>query len=442
MVKLFLTLLFSMGQLHAATLSLIPEQNQMKQGRSLTVNMLYIGPASPDELNVKRWQTEVFIERRDREERRLPDGSVEVKQRLALYPKSTGLLTLGPLALGGVKSDRFDLLVTPAVVNDVNITPIWRALPDQIWQGKSIERCLTIPLSEQRNRVKVDLPEIPGISVVQTQNKTYSFEDKPIAERCWRFMPQQPGNYLVELPPIIQRGRGRWTFYLPSQNIEVLPLPSYLPTSISVGKPQVQVNQGKQGWTVNIQAPSGQPAETLWGLKSALANSMSIDADQIESVEGQLFVPYKRWSFGQSGSARIPYFNTDTERLDVAEIELKAPWRLPMFATVLLLIVGMAILVKATLLGIGLHRRRERVQAFKQSISSAKTAVEIKTTLLSRSMTGAESNAQYKTLQQWADSQGDQEAASLANSLNQLAYGQRVEAPLDELKRALINRLR
>ncbi len=113
-----------------------------------------------------------------------------------------------------------------------------------------------------------------------------------------------------------------------------------------------------------------------------------------------------------------------------------------MFATVLLLIVGMAILVKATLLGIGLNRRRERVQAFKQLISSATTADEIKTTLLSRSMTGAESNAQYKTLQQWAVVQGDQEAASLAKSLNQLAYGQRGEAPLDELKRALINRLR
>jgi hypothetical protein len=431
-----------MGQLHAATLSLIPEHNQMEQGRSLTVNMLYIGPASPDELNVKRWQTEVFIERRDREERRLHDGSVEVKQRLTLYPKSTGLLTLGPLALGGAKSDRFDLLVTPAVVNDVDITPIWRPLPDQMWQGESIERCLTIPLSEQRNRVKIDLPEIPGISVVQTQNKTYSFEDKPIAERCWRFMPQQPGNYLVELPPIIQRGRGRWTFYLPSQTVEVLPLPSYLPTSISVGKPQVQVNQGEQGWTVNIQAPSGQPAETLWGLKSALANAMSIDADQIESVEGQLFVPYKGWSFGQSGTARVPYFNTDTERLDVAELELKAPWRLPMFATVLLSIVGVAMLVKATRLAIGLNRRRERVQAFKQAISSATTADEIKTTLLSRSMSGAENNAQYKTLQQWADSQGDEEAASLAKSLNQLAYGQRAEAPLDELKRALINRLR
>jgi hypothetical protein len=222
----------------------------------------------------------------------------------------------------------------------------------------------------------------------------------------------------------------------------VLPLPSYLPTNISVGKPQVQVKQGEQGWTIDVQAPSGLPAQTLWGLKSALANVMNIDADQIEAVESQIFVPYKRWSFGQSGTARIPYFNTDTERLDAAEIELKAPWRLPIISIVLLSIIGVAILVKVTLLGIGLIRKRERVQAFKRTINSATSADEIITVLLSGRLAGAEGSDHFKTLQQWADAQSDQEAAHLAKSLNQLAYSQRAEAPLDELKRALINRLR
>lgn len=441
MVKLFLTLLFSIGQLHAATLSLKPEQNQMEQGRSLTVNMLYIGPASPDELNVKRWQSQVFIEKRDREEQRLPDGRLEVKQRLTLYPKSTGLLTLGPLALGGAKSDRFDLLVTPAVVNDVDITPIWRPLPDQIWQGESIERCLTIPLSEQRNRVKVDLPEIPGISVVQTQNKTYSFEDKPIAERCWRFMPQQPGNYLIELPPIIQRGRGRWTFYLPTQTVEVLPLPSYLPTSISVGKPDIQVQQGVEGWNVSVHRIGSQLEPSLWGVKSALAKAAGHSVDLILEHEGAVFVPYQRWSFGQVSNAKIPYFNTATGRLDSVDVPLKAPWQLPLVGVLLLSIAGLAILIKVTLVGVGLIRRRERHKTAKQLIKSATTADQLRTVLLSSGLESADKSAQYKTLQQWAEAQGDQEAISLANTLNQLSFAKSDNLPLDEIKRILISRL-
>ena len=92
MVKLLVLLLLSVGQLHAASLSLLPEKNQIMQGRSLTVNMLYVGPTSPDDLNVKRWQDQVFIKKGEREEQRLMDGRVEVKQRLTLYPKRSGLL--------------------------------------------------------------------------------------------------------------------------------------------------------------------------------------------------------------------------------------------------------------------------------------------------------------------------------------------------------------
>ena len=116
MVKLLLMLVFSIGQLHAANLSILPEKAQIEQGRSVIVNMLYVGPTSPDELNVKRWQTQVFTEKGYRKERELPDGQVEVKQRLTLFPRQSGLLTLGPLALGGAKSQRFNLMVTPAVV--------------------------------------------------------------------------------------------------------------------------------------------------------------------------------------------------------------------------------------------------------------------------------------------------------------------------------------
>jgi hypothetical protein len=82
------------------------------------------------------------------------------------------------------------------------------------------------------------------------------------------------------------------------------------------------------------------------------------------------------------------------------------------------------------------------VQAFKRTINSAKSADEIITVLLSGRLAGAEGSDHFKTLQQWADAQSDQEAAHLAKRLNQLAYSQRAEAPLDELKRALINRLR
>lgn len=441
MVKLLLMLVFSIGQLHAASLSILPEKAQIEQGRSVIVNILYVGPTSPDELNVKRWQTQVFTEKGYRKERELPDGQVEVKQRLTLFPRQSGLLTLGPLALGGAKSQRFNLMVTPAVVNNVDITPIWDTLPEQIWQGESIESCVSMPLSEQRNRIKIESLEIPGISAVQTLSRTGLFEEQLIAKRCWRFSAQQSGNYLIELPPIIQRGRGRWTFYLPAQVIEVLPLPSYLPNSISIGKPNIEVQQGELGWRISVQVVAGSSAQTLWGVRSALARAMAISTDQIIDSEGEFFVPYKRWSFGQIVTVKLPFFNTLTGRLDTVDLLLKAPWKLPMTAIVLLSLVAVAILIKVTLLAGAFRQRRARVQAFKRAIYSATTADQLRSLVLASGCAGAEGSERYKTLQHWADAQGDQEATWLAHSINQLAFSKSDQAPLEEIKRALINRL-
>ena len=441
MVKLLVLLLISVGQLHAASLSLLPEKSQIMQGRSLTVNMIYVGPTSPDELNVKRWQTQVFIKKGEREEQRLMDGRVEVKQRLTLYPKRSGLLTMGPLALGGAKSKRFDLRVMPALVNQVDITPRWSALPDQLWQGESIESCVHMPLSEQRSRVKVELPQTVGISVVETQNRTLQSEGQPIEERCWRFSSQQPGNYLLELPPIIQRGRGRWTFYLPAQTIEILPLPSYLPNSISVGKPDIQVQSVENGWTISIQGIGGQAVEPQWGIRGALAKATNISVDQILDSDGQIYVPYKRWSIGQRYTAKLPYFNTVTGRLDSIDVQLNAPWNIPTIAIVLLSIAAIALLIKATLIGVGLIRRRERLKTLKQLITSATSADQLRSVVLASGLVSSDESAPYKTLQHWVDAQGDQEAVSLANSLNQLTFSNSVEEPLEEIKRTLINRL-
>ena len=441
MVKLLFMLIISIGELHAATLSLIPEKSVIERGRALTVNMHYVGPVSPDDLNINRWQSQVFIDKRNREERRLPDGRVEVKQRLTLYPKSTGPMTLGPLALGGAQSKRFDLLVTPSVVNQIDITPIWAPLPDQIWQGESIESCLSIPLSEQRSRVKVELPEIPGVLAMQTQNRTRSIEGGLIAERCWLFSAHQPGRYLIDLPPIIQRGRGRWIFYLPYQEVEVLPLPSYLPNSISVGQPVIDVQQSEKGWTISVQKKGGHTAQPIWGLKSAIAEATGVPTDQIIDLEGAVFVPFNPWSFGQISTAKIPFFNTTTGRLDAVEVNVKAPWNLPLMGRILSLILGLVFLVIVTHLGKTLMLRRENVQTIKRSINAATSADQVITVLLASGSNSAKRPVRCINLQQWADAQNDQEANALAISLNQLAYGKCSELTLDEIKRRLICRI-
>ena len=440
MVKLFFILLISMGQLHAASLSLIPEQSQVEQGRSLTLNMRYLGPTSPDELNVKSWQTQAFIEKRDRQETRLADGQIEVKQRLTLFPRKTGLLELGPLALGGAKSKPIDLMVTPALVNRVDITPSWAPLPSQLWQGESFETCVHMPLSEQRNRVKVELPEMQGFAWEQTQNRRLQRDGQLIAERCWRVSSQLPGDYRIELPPIIQRGRGRWTFYLPSQSVEVLPLPSYLPNSISVGKPDIRVQTGEQGWNISIQVVGGQVTQPLWGVRSALAKATGIATDQMVVANETIFVPFKRWSFGQISRAKITFFNTETGRLDAVDLPLKAPLKLPIIGIVLLSILAMAILVKATCLVRVFMQRRAKLQAFKAAINSATTADQLRTTLLAAA--SPEASPRFKTLQQWAEAQADQEATVLAHHINQLAFSPHADAPLNELKQRVINLFR
>jgi hypothetical protein len=61
--------------------------------------------------------------------------------------------------------------------------------------------------------------------------------------------------------------------------------------------------------------------------------------------------------------------------------------------------------------------------------------------VLASGLASSDEGAPYKTLQHWVDAQGDQEAISLANSLNQLTFSNNLDAPLEEIKRTLINRL-
>lgn len=444
MVKRLFTIMLSLiswAPLQAATLTLLPAEKQIEHGRTVTINLRYVGPVVPDELNVNRWQTQVFTEKGYRTERELPDGQIEVTQRLTLFPRQSGLLTLGPLALGGVKSTRFDLMVTPAVVNQVDITPSWSTLPDQLWQGESFESCVRMPLSEQRSRMKVELPEVAGITVLQTQNRIDQLDGLLIAVHCWRLSSELPGNYHVELPPIIQRGRGRWTFYLPSQSLEVLPLPSYLPKRIAVGLPNIRIQTGDQGWRVVVQVDGREQGQPLWGIKSALADSLGISSDQIIDDGNELFVPYPRWSFGDINRVKLPYFNTETGRLDSVDLLLKAPWRLPTIALMLLTILGLVILIKGAFWGVMLLQRRSRRLSLKRAIQSATSADQLRAIVLETGLDVAHDRSGYKTLGDWADAQSEPEAVSLAECINQLAFSKECGVSLERMKQGLIHRL-
>ena len=84
-------------------------------------------------------------------------------------------------------------------------------------------------------------------------------------------------------------------------------------------------------------------------------------------------------------------------------------------------------------------QQRAKLQAFKAAINSATTADQLRTTLLAAA--SPEASPRFKTLQQWAEAQADQEATVLAHHINQLAFSPHADAPLNELKQRVINRL-
>ncbi|MFK5984316.1 MAG: hypothetical protein QM479_02655 [Pseudomonadota bacterium] len=346
-------------------------KNKVEIGKYLSVRIIYTGNNLPESSNIKSWYKNFYIEARDTETEKLANGSIRHIEFLRLYPRVVGDMVLHSIAQGGAISQPIKIKVKAAIRNGVNADPHWLALPKTIWQGQTIKISLSQNLLAASNQVFVDKFILPGFTVIGPEQLTVSESTvsentvsestvseqisskqpkspnkSPIVELNWLITANNYGTFDLQLPAIIQRGRGRWNFYLPAKSIRVKPLPSYLPSTIAVGKLSLQTGiiyqQETPFWFIELHN-QGQLAEEVYGIRSQLAKLTGVDSELIQLVKTQasskmdltfvqryqLPIPQWSWGFNHGPKLVISYFDVDKGQLQSVSKQLPTIWHIP-----------------------------------------------------------------------------------------------------------------
>lgn len=444
-VLLLIALLVMTSVANAASLRIEAADTEVEMGKYLTLQIVYEGESAVGSADLRQWIDDFHIDVRDTTTENLLSGAIRTTQQLRLYPRAVGDTVLERIALGGAVAGPLRVTVAPTVRNGIDGTPRRIPLPDQVWQGQTFEIGVDAALMHPSNQIALDDAVLPGFDPQPLPRQTDSRNGVDVVRLRWRVTALQPGRHRLELPPIEQRGRGRWRFFLRAPEVRIVPLPSYLPPSVPVGKVTLEsalLDDGARHFWEVIVRNRGRLPDASYGLRAALAGAAGIDPERIEVSDVETdpatgialqryWAPLPEWSFGWGGGPAVSmrYFDTDAGRLAEIQTRLPPAWRLPTYAVFVLSAVGVLLLVAFAALLVHATRRLLARHRFRQQVAQAPDAHALRRLLIT--FTG------YTTLTEWAAAQRNPAATEAAASINKACFSS--ATPLDSaaLKQAL-----
>ena len=446
-VLLLLVMAATTSVADAASLRIEGADAEVEMGKYLHLQIVYEGESAVGSADLQQWADDFHIDLRDSGTESLLSGAIRTTQQLRLYPRAPGEAVLERIALGGAVAGPLRVNVVPAVRNGINGTPRWLPLPDRVWQGQMFEIGIEVALMHRSNHIALDDAVLPGFDVQPLPRQTDSRNRVEVVRLPWRVTVLSPGSHRLELPAIEQRGRGRWRFYLRAPEVRVVPLPSYLPPSVPVGKVTLEsalVGSNKRDYWQVLVRNRGRLPDAPYGLRVALAGAAGIDPDQVEVSEvetdlaaGVSLQRYRAtlpdWSFGWGEGALINlrYFDTDAGELTEIQARLPPAWRLPTYAVFVLSVVGVLLLAA---FGASLLRAIRRLltrRHFRQQVAQAPDAHALRRLLITS--TG------YFTMTDWAIAQRDPAVTEAAALINKACFSAGAPDDLDVLKQTLMS---
>lgn len=442
---LLLALLAMASVANAASLRIEGADTEVEMGKYLNLMIVYEGESAVGSADLQQWADDFHIDVRDSDTENLLSGAIRTTQQLRLYPRVPGETVLERIALGGAVAGPMRVSVIPAVRNGIDGTPRWISLPDRVWQGQTFEVGVDAALMHPSNQIALDDAVLPGFDPQTLPRQTDSFDGVELVRLRWRVTAVQPGRHRLELPPIEQRGRGRWRFFLRAPEIRVLPLPSYLPPSVPVGKVTMESalldDGGRQFWQVHIRN-RGQLPDASFGLRAALAGAAGIDPERVEVADVETDraagislqryrAPLPEWSFGWGGGPAVSlrYFDIDAGRLTEIQTRLPPAWRLPTYATSMLIVIGMLLLAAFATRLLRATRRLLARRRFRQQVAQAHDAHALRRLLITS--TGS------PTVTDWAATQRHPVATEVAASINKVCFSAATPVDIATLKHTL-----
>ena len=379
-----LILLFFSFSVSSASLFLKLEKTTIEMGKYLNAKLIYTGLSNPGLADLTQWEQNFFIDRRQVETKTLLRGNLKITELLRLYPRKTGLISLDAIALGGTFMYPISLNIKPAIRKQIDATPKWKTLPKTVWQGQRFKVSVGMNLLHFSNHINIDNENFVGFITEPLPQQKVTLNGKKHIVLSWYLTAKSIGLKQLSLPPIEQRGKGRWKFYLPQPVINIQPLPRYIPSTVPVGKLSIKSTiQNSNYWKVTVKNKGTLPQE-VFGLRSSLAKAANKTVDEIDvsnptindnlSLTTQTYqVKIPSFSLGIEKVLTLTYFDVKEGRLRSISHTLPTVLAIPNWLKFVLFILILPILFYAYLMLTKVIQHRIKYRKLIVKINNAST---------------------------------------------------------------------
>lgn len=347
------------------------------------------------------------------------------------------------------------MLIKAARAEDANIALVLSTTKSTARVGEQLNIFIRLSTTDSRVKAQVELPTVAGLEFrplqqIKTANET-SGTQLVEHQLGWALMAKHAGQYEIELPPVMYRlhGRNIRRFYLPKLNINVLPLPAYVPSHVPVGALSInsaydslQSDSTSESWVVVVETDARLP----YGLpvfRAELAAISDVAIDQIierieleqgaEKVLTRLHyrVPLPEILLGEGREVRLNYFDLEKQRVEELVHRLPVAWKIPQWLATLAGLMIASVVFYLSFAGWRVWNEYHRKRTLHRQLLNCETPHQLRQTLLASSG--------HRALADWADCfvpiSKQAVARSLVKQLNEACFQQPVaENKLQKMK--------
>jgi hypothetical protein len=299
------------------------------------------------------------------------EGATRSRLPFTLYPRQSGTLTLPALAIAGRHSETLSVEVAPAQAQGVPLAVTAMVATTNPWVREQVLITMEVITPDRFASLAIEPPQLPGFEVIalageRTRLETAEGERTRLRSGLALFA-LTPGTRRLRLPPVHYRldGGTRRLFPLPEPELEVKPLPPYVPPTLPVGR--VRIDSALEGggvglphelgfWQLRLEADAVPPG-WLPPLQRSLVNNEQIrflppqsEYSAAANVGGVNARVVHRVPFSALGDGRlalptltVDYFDPATGRLERAVHQPPRPLVLGIPARVAIGVLALAL---------------------------------------------------------------------------------------------------
>lgn len=300
--------------------------------------------------------------------------------RIRLYPRRLGELWIPPLTFRDNTSEAIKLTVTPAI-DPVDKTPIsvrFDVGATRVWLNQAVAVTLRLETTGEHVRLATEMTQQDSMEIMTHPTHTSAHTEAVTTgyELGWTLYPRTSGKHSLQLPPVKYYRDGGFShrFYPPRIELEVQPLPAYIPPTLPIGQIRAEIippdrlfllKNALSFLTLRIysDAPPGQySASILRQLKSNRQLTFYPPADmtdtEVETEPNEVLyqIPLTAKTLGwiPLPAMRLQYFDTATGKI---QTYTQSPGRLLVINQWLLYGLVVSLLLGGMILLRHIHRR-------------------------------------------------------------------------------------